>query len=155
MPNVYDRLAALGITLPKAPPPVANFETHRITGQLLFLSGQGPTEPDGRQHRGKVGGTVDRHDAYRHARLTGINLIAVMQEALGDLNRITGIVKLLGMVNAVPEFEHHPAVINGCSDLFVELFGPEIGRHARSAVGMGSLPGQITVEIEAVVEFAR
>ena len=151
MPNVYDRLAALGITLPKAPPPVANFETHRITGQLLFLSGQGPTEPDGRQYRGKVGGTVDRHDAYRHARLTGINLIAVMQEALGDLNRITGIVKLLGMVNAVPEFEHHPAVINGCSDLFVSIFG-ERGRHARSAVGMGSLPFQIPVEIEAVVE---
>jgi enamine deaminase RidA (YjgF/YER057c/UK114 family) len=155
MPNVYDRLAALDITLPKAPPPVANFETHRIAGQLLFLSGQGPSEADGFMHRGKVGATVDRETAYRHARLTGINLIAVMQEALGDLNRITGIVKLLGMVNAVPEFEHHPEVINGCSDLFVELFGPEIGRHARSAVGMGSLPRQITVEIEAVVEFAR
>ena len=155
MPNVYDRLAALGIMLPKAPPPVANFETHRVAGQLLFLSGQGPSEADGFMHRGKVGATVDREAAYRHARLTGINLIAVMQEALGDLNRITGIVKLLGMVNAVPEFEHHPEVINGCSDLFVELFGPEIGRHARSAVGMGSLPRQITVEIEAVVEFAR
>lgn len=155
MPNVYDRLAALGITLPKAPPPVANFETHRATGQLLFLSGQGPTEPDGSQYHGKVGLDVDQADAYRHARLTGINLLAVMHEALGDLNRVTGIVKLLGMVNATPEFEHHPAVINGCSDLFVEVFGPVIGRGARSAVGMGSLPGRITVEIEAVVEFAR
>jgi enamine deaminase RidA (YjgF/YER057c/UK114 family) len=146
----YERLAALGVTLPPPPRPVANFVTHVVEGNLLFLSGQGPTEPDGRQHTGKVGGNVSIGNAYEHARLTGINLIAVMHQALGDLSRVKRIVKVLGMVNAEPDFGDHPAVVNGCSDLFVEVFG-ENGIHARSAVGFGSLPGQITVEIEAVV----
>lgn len=146
----YERLAALGITLPPAPEPVANFTTHVIEGNLLFLSGQGPTERDGTQHKGKVGGTVSIEEAYRHARLTGINLLAVMHEALGDLRRVKQVVKMLGMVNAHPDFEAHPVVMNGCSDLFNEVFGKR-GAHARSAVGFGSLPAQITVEIEAVV----
>lgn len=146
----YDRLAALGIVLPPPPPPVANFVTHVAEGKLVFLSGQGPTEPDGSQHTGKVGGGVSVADAYNHARLTGINLIAVMHEALGDLARVRRIVKLLGMVNATPDFAEHPAVMNGCSDLFIDVFGAR-GVHARSAVGFGSLPGQITVEIEAVI----
>jgi enamine deaminase RidA (YjgF/YER057c/UK114 family) len=146
----YDRLKALGITLPDAPPPIANFVAYAREGDLLFLSGQGPREADGRMHTGKVGATVDVADAYRHARLTGINLIAVMQDALGDLSRVKRVVKLLGMVNAAPDFADHPAVINGCSDLMVDVFG-EAGRHARSAVGLGSLPGQITVEIEAII----
>jgi enamine deaminase RidA (YjgF/YER057c/UK114 family) len=137
-------------SLPPPPRPVANFVTHVVEGNLLFLSGQGPTEPDGRQHTGKVGGSVSISNAYEHARLTGINLIAVMHQALGDLSRVKRIVKVLGMVNAEPDFGEHPAVMNGCSDLFVEVFG-ENGIHARSAVGFGSLPGQITVEIEAVV----
>ncbi|WEX08859.1 RidA family protein [Chelativorans sp. AA-79] len=146
----YERLAALGVTLPAAPKPVANFVTHVIEGNLLFLSGQGPTEPDGRQYHGKVGGTVSVREAYQHARLTGVNLISVMHHALGDLSRVKRIVKVLGMVNAEPDFGEHPAVMNGCSDLFIEVFG-ERGMHARSAVGFGSLPAQITVEIEAVV----
>ncbi|WP_127751828.1 MULTISPECIES: RidA family protein [unclassified Devosia] len=148
----YERLKALGIVLPAAPSPIANFVTHVIDGKLLFLSGQGPTETDGTLHTGKVGADVSVDAAYAHARLTGINLIAVMQAALGDLGRVRRIVKLLGMVNATPDFEAHPAVINGCSDLMIEVFG-EQGVHARSAVGFGSLPNQITVEIEAIVAF--
>lgn len=146
----YTRLKHLGIVLPGAPPPIANFVTYVREGNLLFLSGQGPQEVDGFLHSGKVGADVGVEVAYQHARLTGINLIAVMQQALGDLNRVKQIVKLLGMVNATPDFGEHPKVINGCSDLMVEIFG-ESGRHARSAVGFGSLPNNITVEIEAVV----
>jgi len=146
----YDRLKALGIALPEAPPPIANFVTHVQEGNLLFLSGQGPNEAGVRLHTGKVGAGVTVEQAYAHARLTGINLIAVMHAALGDLARVRRIVKLFGMVNAAPDFADHPAVINGCSDLMVAVFGPQ-GVHARSAVGHGSLPGQITVEIEAVV----
>jgi enamine deaminase RidA (YjgF/YER057c/UK114 family) len=146
----YHRLKALGIILPDAPPPIANFVTHVQEGKLLFLSGQGPSEADGSQHTGKVGAGVTVEQAYAHARLTGVNLIAVMHAALGDLARVRRVVKLFGMVNAAPDFADHPAVINGCSDLLVEVFGPQ-GVHARSAVGHGSLPGQITVEIEAVV----
>ncbi|MFE0016223.1 RidA family protein [Mesorhizobium sp. NPDC059054] len=146
----YERLKALGITLPEAPPPIANFVTHVQEGKLLFLSGQGPSETDGRQHIGKVGADVTVEQAYAHARLTGVNLIAVMHAALGDLSRVRRLVKLFGMVNAVPDFADHPAVINGCSDLMVDVFGPA-GAHARSAIGQGSLPGQITVEIEAIV----
>ncbi|MGK9200758.1 MULTISPECIES: RidA family protein [Sinorhizobium] len=146
-----ERLTSLGIVLPPPPPPIANFVTHVREGDLIYLSGQGPREADGFMHTGKVGpGGVDVADAYSHARLTGINLLAVLQEALGDLSRVRRVVKLLGMVNATPDFEDHPGVINGCSDLFVEVFG-DAGQHARSAVGFGSLPGNITVEIEAIV----
>ena len=147
----YDRLRAMGITIPRPPMPVANFVTHVREGNLLFLSGQGPMRPDGIEHHGKVGADVTPEAAYEHARITGINLLAVMHEALGSLDRVRRVVKLLGMVNAVPEFTAHPQVINGCSDLFIAVFGEERGRHARSAVGMGSLPNQITVEIEAVI----
>jgi len=148
----YERLATLGITLPSPPPPIANFITHVREGNILYLSGQGPREADGHLHAGKVGSDVSIEEAYQHARLTGINLLAVMHDALGDLSRVKRVVKLLGMVNAVPHFESHPSVINGCSDLFVEVFG-EAGQHARSAVGFGSLPGNITVEIEAIVSL--
>ena len=145
-----DRLTSLGIVLPPPPPPIANFVTHVREGNLIYLSGQGPREADGFMHTGKVGpGGVDVADAYSHARLTGINLLAVLQEALGDLSRVRRVVKLLGMVNADADFEDHPKVINGCSDLFVEVLG-ENGRHARSAVGFASLPGRIPVEIEAI-----
>lgn len=150
----YTRLATLGIVLPPAPPPIANFLTHVQEGQLLFLSGQGPREADGRLHAGKVGRDVTVEEAYASARLTGINLLSVMHEALGSLTRVKRIVKLLGMVNAVPDFADHPQVINGCSDLFVAVFG-EKGRHARSAVGMGSLPGNIPVEIEAIIAIGE
>ena len=105
----YDRLSALGIVLPEAPSPIANFVTHVTEGKLLFLSGQGPTEANGTLHTGKVGAEVSVDAAYGHARLTGINLIAVMQAALGDLRRVRRVVKLLGMVNAAADFEDHPA----------------------------------------------
>ena len=149
--QIEKRLEELGIVLPPVTAPVANYVNAVRTGNLLFLSGKGPTEADGSQHTGKVGKHVTTAEAYQHARLTGLNLIAVMQAELGDLDRVRRIVKVLGMVNGTPEFTDQPKVINGCSDLFVEIFGDR-GRHARSAVGMGSLPNDITVEIECIVE---
>jgi len=146
-----DRLRRLGIVLPPPPKPIANFVPYVQEGNLLFLSGQGPVEQGGLRHMGKVGYTVTTQQAYEHARITGINLLAVLQDALGSLRRVKRIVKLLGMVNAAPDFSEHPLVINGCSDLLVSVFGDTIGRHARSAVGMNSLPGQITVEVELIV----
>ena len=151
--QIEKRLEELGIVLPKATAPAANYVNAVLTGNLLFLSGKGPYKPDGTLHTGIVGQDVTVEEAYQHARLTGLHLIATMQAELGDLDRITRIVKVLGMVNAVPGFTQQPEIINGCSDLFVEVFGDK-GRHARSAVGMGSLPRNITVEIEAIVEVA-
>ncbi len=148
----YDRLAALGLELPGVPPPVGRFVTFVDTGPFLYLSGQGPRQADGHLFRGKVGRDVTIAAAYEHARLTGLNLLSVIDAALGDLARVTRIVKLLGFVNAVPDFAEHPAVINGCSDLFCDVFG-DIGSHARSAIGVGSLPGNISVEVEAVVQY--
>lgn len=143
-----DKLSELGVELPDVPPPAGNYVHAVQTGNLLYLAGKGPIDGDA---KGKVGSDVSVEDAYQHARQVGLTLIAVMKQELGSLDRVTRIVKVLGMVNAVPEFGQQPAVINGCSDLFVEVFG-DAGRHARSAVGMGSLPNQITVEIEVIVE---
>ena len=109
----YDRLAALGIKLPPPAPPIANFVTHVIEGNMLYLSGQGPREADGLMHTGKVGTNVSAEKAYADARLTGVNLLAVMHDALGDLSRVRRVVKLLGMVYAAPDFLDHPQVING------------------------------------------
>lgn len=145
-----ERLARLGLVLPPSPPPIANFVSHVIEGGMLYLSGQGPREANGFLHTGRVGETVSVSEAYEHAQLTGLNLLAVMREALGDLSRVKRVVKVLGMVNAAPGFAEHPKVINGCSDLFISIFG-KAGQHARSAIGMGSLPDHITVEIEAIV----
>lgn len=145
----HDRLRPLGLDLPPPPTPVGSYVPLVFDGDRLYLSGQGPREADGFKHAGKVGAEVDVETAYRHARLVGLNLLSVAQAALGDLSRVRRVVKLFGMVNATPDFREHPKVINGCSDLFIEVFG-EDGRHARSAVGMGSLPGSITVEIEAI-----
>ena len=147
-----EKLAKLGLTLPPVAAPIANFVTHVEDGSLLYLSGQGPRDHNGQLATGKVGAGVSVEEAYAHAQLTGLNLLAVMKHALGDLGRVERVVKLLGMVNADPLFSDHPKVINGCSDLMVNVFGDK-GRHARSAVGFGSLPGQITVEIEAIVRF--
>ena len=152
--QVEKRLAELGIELPPATSPAANYVNAVLTGNLLFLSGKGPYRPDGSLHTGIVGQDVSVEDAYRHARLTGLHLISTMKAELGDLDRVARIVKVLGMVNAVPGFTQQPEIINGCSDLFVEVFGDR-GRHARSAVGLGSLPRNITVEIEAIVEVAE
>ena len=146
--TIEERLQELGIELPPVPEPAGNYVHAVRTGSLLYLAGKGPGGVSG-----KVGGDIPVEDAYRHARETGLVLIAVMRQELGSLDRVSRIVKVLGMVNAVPEFGEQPAVVNGCSDLFVEVFG-EKGRHARSAVGMGSLPGGIPVEIEVIVEVA-
>lgn len=150
MRSVNRRLEELGIVLPKPPQPGGTYVPAVRHQGLVFLSGQGPIMEDGRLATGKVGAGVTVEQANAHARRAGLGLLAVLEQFLGSLDRVEQIVKLLGMVNAVPDFEQQPAVINGCSDLLVEVFG-ERGRHARSAVGMGSLPGNITVEIEAVV----
>lgn len=151
--TIEARLRERGITLPPVPQPAGNYVHAVRTGNLLFLSGKGPFTSDGGTPTGKVGQDVTVEEAYQHARSVGLTLIAVMQDALGDLERVSRVVKVLGMVNATPDFGQQPAVINGCSDLFVEVFGDR-GRHARSAVGMGSLPSNITVEIEVIVEVA-
>ena len=144
------RLKQLGIVLPDVPKPVANYVPYRLAGNLLFLSGQGPRDEKGNTLSGKVGAEISVEEAYQRARLIGLGLLAATRQALGSLDRVEAVLKVLGMVNAVPCFKDHPQVINGCSDLFVEVLG-EAGRHARSAVGMGSLPSQISVEIEAVL----
>ena len=141
------KLKELGITLAPVTPPVANYVNAVRTGNLLYLAGKGPASGVA----GIVGRDITVEQAYGHARTTGLNLMAVMRDELGSLDRVKRIVKVLGMVNAVPGFTDQPKVINGCSDLFVEVFG-ERGRHARSAVGMGSLPNNIPVEIEVIVE---
>jgi enamine deaminase RidA (YjgF/YER057c/UK114 family) len=145
-----EKLASLGLILPTVPKPVANYLPYRLAGNLLYLSGQGPRRADGSIALGKLGRDVTVEDGYQHARLTGLGLLAAAKLAIGELSRIEAVIKLLGMVNAVPDFGDQPKVINGCSDLLVEVLG-EAGRHARSAVGMGSLPGGMSVEIEAIL----
>lgn len=148
--SAEDNLTKLGLTLPSMPSPIANYVRFKRVGDLVFLSGQGPRKPDGSNHTGKVGADVSVDDAYEHAKLTGLGLLAAMKEAAGSLDKVE-VIKVLGMVNATPDFGMHPQVINGCSDLFVAVLG-EKGRHARSAVGMGSLPNNITVEIEVIIK---
>ncbi len=147
------KLAQLGITLPAEGPPGGNYENFVITGNLLFLAGKGwPVRAAGINPVPKVGREISIEEGYADARTVGIALIGAMKKALGDLSRVKRVVKVLGMVNAHPDFTDQPKVINGCSDLFVEVFGDR-GRHARSAVGLGSLPRGFSVEIEAIVEF--
>ena len=148
------RLKELGIELGTVSAPVANYVNAVRAGNLLFLAGKGPRAgKDGKRPKGKVGREYTVEQAYEHARTVGLDLISVMRAELGSLDKVKRIVKVLGMVNAVPEFEDQPKVINGCSDLFVQVFG-ERGKHARSAVGMGSLPMGIPVEIECIVEVS-
>jgi enamine deaminase RidA (YjgF/YER057c/UK114 family) len=143
------KLAELKLTLPIVPTPVANYVPFKRDGNTIYLSGQGPRKPDGGYHLGKVGRDVTVEQAYGHASIVGLGLLAAAKMAAGSLDKVE-VIKVLGMVNGVPEFADQPKVINGCSDLFVEVFG-ERGKHARSAVGMGSLPVNIPVEIEAVM----
>ena len=144
------RVKELGLQLPPPPQPIGNYVPYRIGGGLLFLSGVGPRSADGSNVTGKVGGAVTVEQGYQAARLCGLNLLANMKAALGSLDRVDTILKVLGMVNGVPDFADQPKVINGCTDLFVQVLG-EAGRPARSAVGMGSLPRNISVEVEAIV----
>jgi enamine deaminase RidA (YjgF/YER057c/UK114 family) len=150
--QVEERLRKLGIELPPSPTPAANYVTAVRTGNLLFLSGHGPRRTaSGPSIKGRVGKELTVEQGYKAAREVGLNLVSTMKASLGDLDKVKRVVKVLGMVNAAPDFEQHPQVMNGFSDLMVEVFGDK-GRHARSAVGMGSLPMGIPVEIEVVVE---
>ena len=145
------KLEELGITLPTPPQPVANYVNGVRTGNLIFLAGKGPKYPDGTELHGKLGQDVTIEEGYEGARMTAINQLSVLKEMLGDLRRVKRIVKVLGMVNSDSNFVDQPKVINGFSDLMVEVFG-ERGKHARAAVGMASLPRGQSVEIELIVE---
>jgi len=154
MPRVEEKLEALGLQLPPPPSPVAAYVSTVRTGDLVFVSGHGPMR-DGRfTGIGKLGRDLDIEAGYQAARLVMLNCLASVKAEIGDLDKITRIVKVLGMVNSAPGFEQQPAVINGASDLLIEIFGDR-GRHARSAVGMAELPFGISVEIEMVVEVSH
>lgn len=145
------RIKELGLELPEAQQPVANYVTAVRAGELLFLSGHGPVRADGTPVLGKVGGDLELAAGVEAARLTGLFLLATMRAELGSLDRVARIVKLLGMVNCAPGFNDTPTVVNGCSDLLVDVFG-DAGRHARSAIGVAELPFDLAIEIEAVVQ---
>lgn len=154
-PDSWDaemKITELGIVLPEPSSPVANYVNAVRTGNLLFLSGKGPNLPEGGYVTGKVGQDLTIDEGKEAARLVGISQLAVLKAELGDLNKVKRIVKVLGMVNCSPEFTDQPQVINGFSDLMVEVFG-EKGKHARSAVGMNALPSNIAVEVELIVEL--
>ena len=149
--GAQQRLEELGLTLPQIAAPGANYLWFKRASDLVWISGQGPRKPDGSFVSGKVGRDYTLEEAYEHAKLVGLDLLAVAQVAAGSLDNVE-VVKLLGMVNAVPDFDQHGKVIDGCSDLLEAVLG-EPGRHARASVGMGSLPSQLTVEIEAILRI--
>ena len=151
--STEDKLKEMGIELKSPPTPVANYIPVQQTGKLIYLSGQGPRDESGNFITGKVGSEISADEAYELSRNTAVNLLSAMKSYLGSLEKVSKIVKVFGMVNAENDFVDHPKVINGCSDFFVEVFG-EKGRHARSAVGMGSLPNNMAVEIEIIVEVS-
>lgn len=152
--RVDSRLKELSITLPKAVAPVANYVPYVVSGNLVFISGQVTLGPNGLEYVGQVGKDFTVEEGQAAARLCAINLIAQLREACGgNLDRVTRCVKVTGFVNAIPGFAQHPEVINGASDTIVQVFG-DIGKHARAAVGAGSLPRNVAVEVEAVFEIA-
>lgn len=152
--NVENRLKELGIDLIEPVPPTANFLKAVRINNLVYLSGHGPDKAEGGQVTGKVGSDLTIEEAQKAARLTGISLLSTLKKEIGNLNKVKRIVKVLGMVNAIPSFEKHSQVINGFSDLMAEVFG-ENGKHARSSVGVSSLPANIPVEIEMIVELKK
>ncbi len=147
------KLKELGLVLPPAPPPGGVYRPIVITGNMLFLSGHGPVLEDGSLIKGKVGIDLDKDQGKAAARQVGLTMLSTLQTQLGSLNKIKRVIKVLGMVNCSLDFEEHPYVINGCSELFGEIWGKENGIGSRSAVGFGSLPGNISVEIEATFEI--
>lgn len=147
------RFAELNLELPPAPEPVGVYKPIVIVGNLAYLSGHGPLRPDKSLITGKVGAELSSEQGKLGARQVGLALLATLKKQLGSLSRVSRVVKVLGMVNAPPEFQEHPAVINGASELFAAVWGPDNGVGARSAVGMGSLPSNIAVEIEMMVEL--
>lgn len=142
----------LGLELPPAPKAMGVYQPVLVVGNLAYVSGHGPLKSDGTLLTGRVGADVDQQAGYQAARQTGLAILASLRACLGSLDRVKRVVKTLGMVNSTADFTQHPAVINGCSELFRDVWGPELGVGARSAVGMGSLPGNITTEIEVIVE---
>jgi enamine deaminase RidA (YjgF/YER057c/UK114 family) len=148
-----NRLGELRLELPPAPQPVAIYRPLVVVDRLAYVSGHGPVRADKTLITGVVGRDLSLAEGKTAARQVGLAILATLRERLGSLDRVQRIVKLLGMVNSAPDFYEHPAVINGCSELFAEVWGPENGVGARSAVGMGSLPGNIAVEIEAIFEL--
>lgn len=146
------KLAEMGITLPETGAPVANYVNAVRTGKLIFLAGKGPRQPDGKYVTGQVGRELTVQQGYEAAKLTAINQLAALKAEIGDLSKVKRIVKVLGMVNSGDGFTQHPQVVNGFSDLMVAVFGDK-GKHARSAVGMSSLPLGMCVEVEMIVEI--
>ena len=152
--QVEQRLTQLGLQLPAPPPAAGNYVAGVISGNLLFMSGCGPRRTDGTYTKGKVGAELSIEEGYAAARQTGLNMLANIRSVLGSLDRVQRVVKTLGMVNCTPDFAATPKVIDGFSDLFVEIMGAERGRGARSAVGMMALPSQIPVEVEMVLQIS-
>ena len=147
------KIEALNLELPPAPKPMGVYKPMVVAGNMCYVSGHGPLKSDGTLMVGRVGADCDQDTAYQAARQTGLAVLATLRAGLGSLDKVKRIVKTLGMVNSEPDFLNHPAVINGFSDLFAEVFGEEHGVGARSAVGMGALPGNIPVEVEAIFEI--
>jgi len=147
-----ERFARLQLTLPPAPKPVAVYRPVVVVQGLAYVSGHGPVGTDGTLITGRVGADLDLAGGHAAARQTGLAILATLRAHFGSLDRVKRVIKLLGMVNSAPDFYDHPKVINGCSELFAEVFGEADGIGARSAVGLGPLPGNIAVEIEAIFE---
>ncbi len=151
--SAEQRLAELHLELPPAPKPIAVYRPLVVAGNMAYVSGHGPLRPDRTLIVGRVGEDLDLDQGKAAARQVGLAILATLKSELGSLDRVKRLIKVLGMVNCTDDFHQQPAVINGCSELFVEVFGAEKGIGARSAVGMGSLPGNIAVEIEAIFEL--
>lgn len=147
------RIQELGLKLPPVPKPGGVYKPVVVVGNLAYVSGHGPLQDDGTMITGRVGDDMDKDAAYQAARQVGLTILTTLRAQLGSLDRVKRVIKTLGMVNAVPDFKFHPAVINGCSELFAQVWGEDNGIGARSAVGMGSLPGNIAVEIEVIFEL--
>jgi enamine deaminase RidA (YjgF/YER057c/UK114 family) len=152
--NPEERLATLQLELPPTPKPAGVYKPVVVAGSMAYVSGHGPLRADKTLITGKVGEDLDVAGGQAAARQTGLAILATLKDHFGSLQKIKRVVKVLGMVNCTPAFREHPAVINGCSELFADVFGPDDGIGARSAVGMGSLPGNIAVEVEAIFELA-
>ena len=151
--SIDARLTELGIELPPPPPPAGVYKPIVVAGNMAYLSGHGPLRPDGTMHKGRLGLDLDVEAGYEAARATGTALLSTLQSHFGTLNKVKRLVKLLGLVRCTDSFDQQPAVINGCSELFRDVFGEENGVAARSALGTNALPGGIAVEIEAIFEI--
>ena len=150
-----ENFAKTGLTLPPAPTPLGVYKPCLVDGKYLYVSGHGTVQNDKSLIIGRIGADIDMHDGKLAARQVGLAILSTIKENLGSLNKVKRVIKVLGMVNCVPEFEKHPYIINGCSELFAEVWGPENGIGVRSAVGFGSLPDNIPVEIEALFELEQ